>query len=68
MLKSARGVPSGSIAYPSQRGGDGLETSSIVFFGHSLARADCSYFESILLFGNMDYSADLLKEIHRSSY
>lgn len=47
MLKSARGVPSGSIAYPSQRGGDGLETSSIVFFGHSLSRADYSYFESI---------------------
>lgn len=47
VLKSARGVPSGSIAYPSQRGGDGLETSSIVFFGHSLSRADYSYFESI---------------------
>lgn len=47
VLKSARGVPSGSIAYPSQRGGDGLKTSSIVFFGHSLSRADYSYFESI---------------------
>ena len=47
VLMSARGVPSGSIAYPSQRGGDGLETSSIVFFGHSLSRADYSYFESI---------------------
>lgn len=47
VLKSARGVPSGSIAYPSQRGEDGLETSSIVFFGHSLSRADYSYFESI---------------------
>ena len=47
VLKSARGAPSGSIAYPSQRGGDGLETSSIVFFGHSLSRADYSYFESI---------------------
>lgn len=46
MLKAARGVPSGSIAYPSQ-GGDGLKTSSIVFFGHSLSRADYSYFESI---------------------
>lgn len=32
VLKSARGVSSGSIAYPAQRGGDGLETSSIVFF------------------------------------
>ena len=31
VLKSARGVPSGSIAYPSQRGGDGLKTSSIIF-------------------------------------
>ena len=30
-----------------RRGGDGLETSSIVFFGHSLSRADYSYFESI---------------------
>lgn len=47
MLKSARGAPSGSIAYPSQGGGDGLETSLIVFFGHSLSRADYSYFESI---------------------
>ena len=47
VLKSARGVPSGSIAYPSQRGGDGLKTSSIIFFGHSLSRADYSYFESI---------------------
>lgn len=47
VLKSARGVPSGSIAYPSQRGVDGLETSSLVFFGHSLSRADYSYFESI---------------------
>lgn len=47
VLKSARGVPSGSIAYPSQREGDGLKTSSIVFFGHSLSRADYSYFESI---------------------
>ena len=47
VLKPARGVPSGSIAYPSQRGGDGLKTSSIVFFGHSLSRADYSYFESI---------------------
>lgn len=47
VLKSVRGVPSGSIAYPSQRGGDGLKTSSIVFFGHSLSRADYSYFESI---------------------
>lgn len=47
VLKSARGVPSGSIAFPSQRGGDGLKTSSIVFFGHSLSRADYSYFESI---------------------
>ena len=47
VLKSVRGVPSGSIAYRSQRGGDGLETSSIVFFGHSLSRADYSYFESI---------------------
>ena len=47
VLKSARGVPTGSIAYPSQRGGDGLKTSSIVFFGHSLSRADYSYFESI---------------------
>lgn len=47
VLKSARGVPSGSIAYPSQKGGDGLETSSIVFFGHSLSRAEYSYFESI---------------------
>ena len=32
VLKSARGVPSGSIAYPSQRGGDGLKTTSIIFF------------------------------------
>lgn len=47
VLKSARGVPSGSIAYPSQGGGDGLKTSSIIFFGHSLSRADYSYFESI---------------------
>ncbi|HJI71910.1 MAG TPA: bacteriophage abortive infection AbiH family protein [Coriobacteriaceae bacterium] len=47
VLKSARGVPSGSIAYPSQKAGDGLKTSSIVFFGHSLSRADYSYFESI---------------------
>lgn len=47
MLKSARGVPSGSIAYPSQRGGGGFKTFSIVFFGHSLSRADYSYFESI---------------------
>lgn len=47
VLKSVRGVPSGSIAYPSQRGGDGLKTSSIIFFGHSLSRADYSYFESI---------------------
>lgn len=47
VLKSARGVPSSSIAYPAQRGGDGLEMSSIVFFGHSLSRADYSYFESI---------------------
>lgn len=47
VLKSARGVSSGSIAHPLQRGGDGLETSSIVFFGHSLSRADYSYFESI---------------------
>lgn len=31
VLKSARGVPSGSIAYPSQRGGACLKTSSIVF-------------------------------------
>ena len=47
VLKSARGVPSGSIAYPSQRGGDGLKTTSIIFFGHSLSPADYSYFESI---------------------
>lgn len=47
VLKSARGIPRGSIAYPSQRGGDGLKTSSIVFFGHSLSQADYSYFESI---------------------
>lgn len=31
VLKFARGVPSGSIAYPSQRGGGGLKTSTIVF-------------------------------------
>lgn len=31
VLKSARGVPSSSIAYSAQRGGDGLEMSSIVF-------------------------------------
>jgi hypothetical protein len=47
VLKFARGVSSGSIAYPSQRGGDGLKTSTIVLFGHSLSRADYSYFESI---------------------
>lgn len=47
VLKAARGVPSGSIAYPAQRGGDGLKTSSIIYFGHSLSRTDFSYFESI---------------------
>ena len=31
VLKAARGVPSGSIAYPSQRGGDGYKTSSMSF-------------------------------------
>lgn len=47
VLKAARGVPSGSIAYPAQRGGDGLKTSSRIYFGHSLSRTDYSYFESI---------------------
>ena len=67
VLKSARGVPSGSIAYPSQRGGDGLETSSIVFFGHSLSRADYSYFESI--FSTVDlYSGHTILVFLYSNY
>ena len=67
VLKSARGVPSGSIAYPSQRGGDGLETSSMVFFGHSLSRADYSYFESI--FSTVDlYSGHTILVFLYSNY
>ena len=67
VLKSARGGPSGSIAYPSQRGGDGLETSSIVFFGHSLSRADYSYFESI--FSTVDlYSGHTILVFLYSNY
>ena len=67
VLKSARGVPSGSIAYPSQRGGDGLETSSIVYFGHSLSRADYSYFESI--FSTVDlYSGHTILVFLYSNY
>ena len=67
VLKSARGVPSGSIAYPSQRGGDGLETSSMVFFGPSLSRADYSYFESI--FSTVDlYSGHTILVFLYSNY
>lgn len=46
MLKSARGVPSDSIAYPSQGGGWSQDIFDNLF-GHSLSRADYSYFESI---------------------